>query len=108
MMRRPGLCVNAHEPAINQVGNHQACLVVVARKPGDDVNDVLQLHQVLPGTVLHVGHLCLIRRTRWPFRFNNSGKLLERLVSRPFQVFCREFQLECSQRLIDVMDEHDE
>ena len=73
----PGtLGVNAHKPAINQVGDDQTRFMVVTREPGHDINNILQLQYVLPDTVFHVGHLCLIRRTTCPFRFKKSHELL--------------------------------
>jgi len=98
--------MNAHEPAINQVGDDQTRFMIVSREPGHDVNDILQLQYVLPDTVFHVGHLCLVRRTRCPFRFNNFRELSGRLNSQPFQVFGGKLELECVQCEIDVVDEH--
>jgi hypothetical protein len=48
------LGMNAHEPAINQVGDDQTGFMIVAREPRYGINHILQLQQVLPGTIFHL------------------------------------------------------
>ena len=99
--------VNAHKPAINQVRNDQTCLVIVTRKPRDDVNDILQFHQVLPDTVLHLATSIVLDAGGGRFVASNFENYYRQPASR-IQIPGRKLELQRSQRLIYVMDERDE
>src|ERR1043166_2852560 len=74
-------CTQTNEPAIQQVGDDQARLVIVPGEPRDGTDEILKGHQVLLDTIFHIATYS-IRRMRWSFRF----KILVTIVSREIRV----------------------